>query len=405
MTRILAPGSTAPPAFRALPPLSLYVHLPWCIRKCPYCDFNSHEWRRGGDGPPEDAYVDALVADLESALPSVWGRKVPTVFLGGGTPSLFSPEAIDRLLAAIRARLPLAAGAEVTMEANPGTFERERFEGFRDAGVNRLSIGVQSFSPRHLAALGRVHDAAEARAAVDAAVELFDEVNLDLMYGLPDQAVDEALADVEEALAFRTKHLSCYQLTLEPNTLFHRHPPPLPDEDEVDAMQSAIEARLERAGFDHYEVSAYARPGHRCMHNVNYWRFGDYLGIGAGAHGKVSSPDRVVREVRWKQPIRYLEQAIAGTPAMERREVAAGELGFEFMLNVLRLTEGVPATLFAERTGVPLAAIGRELGIATRRGLLDPDPSVLRATPLGRRFLNDLVALFLRDGAHAKEPA
>jgi oxygen-independent coproporphyrinogen-3 oxidase len=405
MTRIATPLPKARPAFRALPPLALYVHLPWCLRKCPYCDFNSHEWRGGGDGPPEDAYVDALIADLELALPSVWGRKVSTVFLGGGTPSLFSPEAIDRLLSAVRARLPLSPVAEITMEANPGTFERARFEGFRESGVTRLSIGVQSFTPRHLVALGRVHDAAEARAAAAAAVELFDEVNLDLMYGLPEQSVDDALADVEEALAFRTTHLSCYQLTLEPNTPFHRQPPPLPDEDDVDAMGSAIEARLARAGFDHYEVSAYARPGHLCLHNLNYWRFGDYLGIGAGAHAKLSHPDRVVREVRWKQPKQYLARVAAGEPAMERREVPAGELGFEFMLNALRLTDGVPATLFAERTGVPLASIAREIAAATARGLLDPDPTVLRATPLGRRFLNTLVALFLRDPARAKETA
>jgi oxygen-independent coproporphyrinogen-3 oxidase len=397
VARIAAPASHARPTFRALPPLSLYVHLPWCLRKCPYCDFNSHEWRGGAEGPPEGAYVDALVDDLERALPAVWGRKVATIFLGGGTPSLFSPEAIDRLLAAVRARLPLSPEAEITMEANPGTFERRRFEGFRDAGITRLSIGVQSFDAHHLKALGRVHDAGEARAAAAAAVELFDEVNLDLMYGLPEQDLDQALADVEQALAFRTTHLSCYQLTLEPNTAFHRHPPPLPDEDAIDAMGAAIEQRLARAGFEHYEVSAYARPGHASRHNLNYWRFGDYLGIGAGAHAKVSMPDRVVREVRYKQPAQYLERAAAGDAVMERRDVPANELGFEFMLNALRLTEGVPATLFTERTGLPLAAIAREIDAATARGLLDPDPAVLRPTPLGRRFLNTLTAIFLRD--------
>ena len=408
VARLAAPASHAHPTFRALPPLSLYVHLPWCLRKCPYCDFNSHEWRGGRNGeggPPEDAYVDALVADLEQALPAVWGRKVGTVFLGGGTPSLFSPASIDRLLSSVRARLPLSPTAEITMEANPGTFERERFEGYRAAGVNRLSIGVQSFSPRHLKALGRVHDAAEARAAAGAAVELFDEVNLDLMYGLPGQTLDDALADVEEALTFRTTHLSCYELTLEPNTLFHRHPPALPDEDDVDAMADAIEQRLARAGFEHYEVSAYARPGHACAHNLNYWRFGDYLGIGAGAHAKVSMPDRVVREVRHKQPKHYLERVAAGDPVAERREVAASELGFEFMLNALRLTHGVPAALFAERTGLPIAALAREIDAATARGLLDPDPAMLRPTPLGRRFLNELTALFLRDAAPAKATA
>jgi oxygen-independent coproporphyrinogen-3 oxidase len=405
MASIAAPMSHARPTFRALPPLSLYVHLPWCLRKCPYCDFNSHEWRGGKDGPPEIEYVDALVADLERALPEVWGRKVGTIFLGGGTPSLFSPDAIDRLLAAVRARLPLSPDAEITMEANPGTFERRRFEGYRDAGVNRLSIGVQSFDARHLKALGRVHDADEARAAAAAAVELFDEVNLDLMYGLPEQVLDQALADVEQALAFRTTHLSCYQLTLEPNTLFHRHPPTLPDDDEVDGMGAAIEQRLARAGFEHYEVSAYARPGHASRHNLNYWRFGDYLGIGAGAHAKVSLPDRIVREVRCKQPAQYLERAAAGDAVMERREVPANELGFEFMLNALRLTEGVPASLFAERTGLPLASIAREIDAATARGLLDPDPAVLRPTPLGRRFLNTLTAIFLRDASPAKAPA
>ena len=336
----------------------------------------------------------------------MWGRRVVTVFLGGGTPSLFAPEAVDRLLAAIRARVMLAADAEITMEANPGTFERARFEGFRDAGVNRLSIGVQSFTPRHLAALGRVHDAAEARAAAAAAVEIFDEVNLDLMVGLPGQVAGDALNDVETALAFRTTHLSCYRLTLEPNTLFHRHPPQLPDDDEAADIEEAVAERLAAAGFAHYEVSAWARPGHRCVHNQNYWRFGDYLGIGAGAHGKVSMPDgSIVREVRWKQPKQYVERAASGEPVMERREVAPDERGFEFMLNALRLTEGVPAAWFAERTGVPIASIAREIGTATARGLLDPDPAVLRATSLGRRFLNELVALFLRDRPRTKGPA
>ena len=405
MPAAIAPSPRSSPAFRSLPPLSLYVHLPWCLKKCPYCDFNSHEWR-GAGGPPENAYVDALVADLEHALPSVWGRRVVTVFLGGGTPSLFAPEAVDRLLAAIRARVMLAADAEITMEANPGTFERARFEGFRDAGVNRLSIGVQSFTPRHLAALGRVHDAAEARAAAAAAIEIFDEVNLDLMVGLPGQVAGDALNDVETALAFRTTHLSCYRLTLEPNTLFHRHPPQLPDDDEAADIEEAVAERLAAAGFAHYEVSAWARPGHRCVHNQNYWRFGDYLGIGAGAHGKVSMPDgSIVREVRWKQPKQYVERAASGEPVMERREVAPDERGFEFMLNALRLTEGVPAALFAERTGVPIASIAREIGTATARGLLDPDPAVLRATSLGRRFLNELVALFLRDRPRTKGPA
>ena len=397
MSVVVVESRASRPRFTALPPLALYVHLPWCLSKCPYCDFNSHARKAGEAGAlPEREYVDALVADLESTLPSVWGRKVSTVFLGGGTPSLFSPEAIDRLLAAVRARLPLSADAEITMEANPGTFERERFAAFRAAGVNRISIGVQSFDPRFLSALGRVHDGDEAAAAATAAVQLFDEVNLDLMFGLPGQTIEQALADVERALSFRTTHLSCYQLTIEPNTLFHRNPPALPDEDTLADMSAAIERRLAEAGYEHYEVSAYARPGHRCRHNVNYWSFGDYLGIGAGAHAKVSLPDRIVREVRFRQPAQYIERARSGEFAVERREVRPDDLGFEFMLNALRLAGGVPSSLYAERTGLPIVSIAREIERATAQGLLDADPARLRATALGYRFLNQTVALFLR---------
>ena len=379
MSVVVVESRASRPRFTALPPLALYVHLPWCLSKCPYCDFNSHARKAGEAGAlPEREYVDALVADLESTLPSVWGRKVSTVFLGGGTPSLFSPEAIDRLLAAVRARLPLSADAEITMEANPGTFERERFAAFRAAGVNRISIGVQSFDPRFLSALGRVHDGDEAAAAATAAVQLFDEVNLDLMFGLPGQTIEQALADVERALSFRTTHLSCYQLTIEPNTLFHRNPPALPDEDTLADMSAAIERRLAEAGYEHYEVSAYARPGHRCRHNVNYWSFGDYLGIGAGAHAKVSLPDRIVREVRFRQPAQYIERARSGEFAVERREVRPDDLGFEFMLNALRLAGGVPSSLYAERTGLPIVSIAREIERATAQGLLDADPARLR---------------------------
>jgi oxygen-independent coproporphyrinogen-3 oxidase len=389
------------PRFAALPPLALYVHVPWCVRKCPYCDFNSHEWRGNADAPPEDAYVDALTADLERALPSIWGRRTISVFIGGGTPSLFSPAAIDRLLAAIRARLPLAPDAEITLEANPGTFERAKFEGFRAAGVNRLSLGVQSFNPRYLEALGRIHDAGEARAAAAAAVALFPAVNLDLMFGLPGQTIEECADDVEVAAAFGTPHLSFYQLTLEPNTRFHRHPPALPDDDTVADMQELVEARLAAKGYRRYEVSAYAQTGRECVHNVNYWRFGDYLGIGAGAHSKLSFPDRIVRELRWKQPQRYMEQSLAADPVMERREVGVHDIGFEFMLNALRLTDGVPASLFAERTGYPIALVARTVAEAERAALLESDPALLAATPLGRRFLNDLVARFLPDEAPA----
>ena len=383
----------AGPRFTALPPLSLYVHIPWCIRKCPYCDFNSHEARAA---PDEAAYVDGLLADLESALPGVWGRKVGTVFIGGGTPSLFSPAAIDRLLSGLRARLPLLPDAEVTLEANPGTFERERFAGYFAAGINRLSLGVQSFSPRHLEALGRVHGADEARRAAEAAITIFGNVNLDLMFALPGQTLAECEADVAAALAFGTPHLSFYQLTIEPNTRFHHAPPPaLPDHDLAADMQELVAARLARAGYARYEVSAYAKPGRECAHNVNYWRFGDYLGIGAGAHAKVSWPDRIVREVRFKQPQQYLARVTAGDAVMERREIARDEVGFEFMLNALRLTEGVPAALFAERTGYPLAVVAPGLAEGVRRGLIDADPARIVATDTGQRFLNTTLEMFL----------
>jgi len=387
-------ASPSAPRFAALPPLSLYVHLPWCLRKCPYCDFNSHEAR--GD-VPEDAYVEALIADLELALPSVWGRRIATVFFGGGTPSLFSPAAVDRLLAAIRARVQLAPGAEVTLEANPGTFERARFAGFRDAGINRLSLGVQSFSAAQLLALGRVHDADEAKEAAVAAREIFGEVNLDLMYALPRQTVDEARADLAAALELAPPHLSFYHLTIEPNTLFHRRPPPLPDDDTAADMMDMIEEGLTAAGYVHYETSAYARPGHECRHNLNYWRFGDYLGIGAGAHSKLSFPERILRQVRVKHPQQYLESAARGSPIMEEHEVGREAVGFEFMLNALRLSDGFPPGLFAERTGFPLATMERELRRAEQRGLLERDHSRVRPTATGRRFLNDLQAIFLPD--------
>ena len=382
----------AKPAFSVLPPLSLYVHIPWCMRKCPYCDFNSHEAR--GE-VPEAQYVDALLRDLESALPHVWGRKVVSVFVGGGTPSLFSAESIDRLLAGIRARLPILPGAEVTLEANPGTFERQKFADFFAAGVNRLSLGIQSFDDAQLRRLGRVHDADEARRAAEAALMIFGNVNFDLMYALPQQTVEAAQADLAAALAFSPPHLSFYHLTIEPNTLFHKSPPPLPDEDTAADIEGAVHATLARAGYAHYETSAYARPGRNCVHNVNYWTFGDYLGIGAGAHAKLSFPDRIVRQVRWKQPKQYLAKVAEGAPLMEETLVARGEVGFEFMLNALRLTQGVPASLFAERTGYPLAIVGRALDQAVRKGLVDADPAMLRATELGRRFQNDLLELFL----------
>jgi oxygen-independent coproporphyrinogen-3 oxidase len=391
---IVEPETLTGPRFAALPPLALYVHVPWCLRKCPYCDFNSHEAK--GD-VPEAAYVDALIEDLELALPSIWGRKVLSVFIGGGTPSLFSAAAIDRLLAGIRARVPVSPDAEITLEANPGTFECAKFAGFRAAGVNRLSLGVQSFDPKHLSALGRVHDADEARRAADAALAVFGTVNFDLMYALPRQTVAEAEADLAAALAFSPPHLSFYHLTLEPNTLFHRHPPPLPDDDTAADIEDAVEARLAEAGYRHYETSAHARAGAECRHNLNYWRFGDYLGIGAGAHSKLSFADRIVRAVRYRQPKQYMERVAARSPLQEETPVTRSDIGFEFMLNALRLTDGVPAALFAERTGYPLALVRRELAMAEARGLVEPDPTLIRATALGRRFLNDLQALFLAD--------
>ncbi len=378
----------------SLPPLSLYVHLPWCLRKCPYCDFNSHEAR--GD-VPYARYVDALVADLESVLPLVWGRRVYTVFIGGGTPSLFPPEEVARLLDAARARLPFDSEVEITLEANPGTFELARFRALRDAGVNRLSIGVQSFDGPSLKSLGRVHGADEARVAVQAALELFERVNVDLMYALPGQSPEAALADVSTALALGARHVSAYQLTLEPNTYFHRYPPALPDEDCAEQIEQAVHARLAEAGLQRYEVSAFAAPGHRARHNLNYWTFGDYIGIGAGAHAKLSLPERILRQVRHRQPQRFIEAALAGDALAEQHEVAAAQLGFEFMLNALRLVEGVPVAMFAERTGLPLAAIVPALQVAEARGLLERDHLHLKPTAHGLRYLNDLVSLFLPD--------
>jgi oxygen-independent coproporphyrinogen-3 oxidase len=346
---------------------------------------------------PEARYVDALFADLEFALPSIWGRRVGSIFFGGGTPSLFSAEAIDRALAGIRARVTVTPDAEITLEANPGTFEQTKFAGYRAAGINRLSLGVQSFDARHLKALGRVHDEREAHTAAAAALSIFDNVNFDLMYALPGQTPEDARADVQTALGYRPPHLSFYHLTIEPNTLFHRHPPPLPDEDTAAEIGDAIEGALGAAGYLHYETSAYALQGRECRHNVNYWRFGDYLGIGAGAHSKLSFPERVLRQVRYRQPEQYLAQVERGVPLLEEREVSRDDIGFEFMLNALRLNDGVPVALFAERTGFPIALVRKELDEAEQRGLIERDHQRIRPTTLGRRFLNDLQAIFLRE--------
>jgi oxygen-independent coproporphyrinogen-3 oxidase len=378
-----------------LPPLTLYIHFPWCVKKCPYCDFNSHEPAGGVAAIPEGAYVDALVADLDRVVPQVWGRRVHAIFIGGGTPSLLAPAAMDRLLSEVRARLAVEADAELTLEANPGTVEAGRFRDYRALGINRLSIGVQSFDDRFLKALGRIHDGREARRAVEIALAHFDNVNLDLMHGLPGQEAADAAADIATARAFAPPHLSLYQLTLEANTLFAKYPPRLPDEDVAAAIDDAVAEQAVLGGWQRYEVSAYARPGHASRHNLNYWNFGDYLGIGAGAHGKLSFPERIVRQTRVRNPELYLARAAAGEVPFEEADVAADDLPFEFMLNALRLVQGVPARRFEERTGLAIGAIANARDEAERRGLLAADPMVLRPTVLGLRFLNDLQSLFL----------
>lgn len=376
----------------ALPPLALYVHLPWCVRKCPYCDFNSHEAR---GSVPEQAYADALIADLEQSLPAIWGRRVQTIFFGGGTPSLFSAAALDRILAGVRARVALAPDAEITLEANPGTVEAGKFRDFRAAGINRLSLGVQSFNPHHLRALGRIHDDHEAVRAIEIAQAHFDNFNLDLMYALPEQTLAQARADVAAAIAVGAPHLSLYHLTIEPNTVFAKAPPPIPADDDAAAIHDAVGESAEAAGYSHYETSAYAKPGRACRHNLNYWRFGDYLGIGAGAHSKISFPDRIVRESRSRSPVVYMQRVHAGDPPVERNEVKVADLPFEFMMNALRLTEGFEVAVFAERTGVPLAMAEHGLRQAEAKGLIERDHLRIRPTLLGRRFLNDLLQLFL----------
>jgi putative oxygen-independent coproporphyrinogen III oxidase len=379
----------------ALPPLSLYVHLPWCIKKCPYCDFNSHEMARAE--LPEQRYIDALIADLEASLPLIWGRSVHSIFIGGGTPSLFSPAAIDRLLADIRARLRLDADCEITLEANPGTFEKDRFKAFRSAGVTRLSVGVQSFNDAHLKALGRVHDSAQAIAAVEEAAASFETFNLDIMYALPGQTLAGLEKDMRQALALSPPHISIYHLTIEPNTYFAKFPPVIPEEDLAYAMLDRITEMTAQAGMQRYEVSAYAKPGHRCFHNLNYWQFGDYLGIGAGAHSKLSFAHRIVRQVRWREPGLYIDNAQAGEAVSQEAEVSRADLPFEYMLNALRLRDGFKLQDFAEKTGLPVSALQTGLDEAERKGLIERDLTSLRPTERGFDFLNDLQSLFLSD--------
>ncbi|MBP8061303.1 MAG: oxygen-independent coproporphyrinogen III oxidase-like protein [Polaromonas sp.] len=379
----------------ALPPLSLYVHLPWCLKKCPYCDFNSHEMASAD--MPEQRYIDALIADLEASLPLIWGRSVHSIFIGGGTPSLFSPAAIDRLLADIRARLRLDADCEITLEANPGTFEKDRFKAFRSAGVTRLSVGVQSFDDQHLKALGRVHDRAQAIAAVEEAAASFETFNLDIMYALPGQDLAGLEKDMRQALALNPPHISIYHLTIEPNTYFAKFPPAIPEEDLAYAMLDRVTEMTGEAGLERYEVSAYAKPGHRCFHNLNYWQFGDYLGIGAGAHSKLSFAHRVVRQVRWREPKLYMDKALAGEAITQESEVARADLPFEFMLNALRLRDGFALQDFAEKTGLPISALQAGLDEAERRGFIERDLLRVRPSVRGFDFLNDLQALFLSD--------
>ena len=381
----------------ALPPLSLYVHLPWCIKKCPYCDFNSHETPQ--NGLPEQRYADAVIADLEAALPLIWGRTIHSIFIGGGTPSLFAPATIDRLLGDIRARLPLEPDCEITLEANPGTFEKDRFRGYRQAGVTRLSVGVQSFNDAHLAALGRVHDRAQALAAVEEVAQSFETFNLDIMYALPGQTMQQLEQDMATALQFAPPHISIYQLTIEPNTYFAKFPPVIPEDDTAYAMLDRITELTGVAGLDRYEVSAYAKPAHRCKHNLNYWQFGDYLGIGAGAHSKLSFAHRVVRQVRFREPRLYMDHALAGNAVTQAEEVSRADLPFEFMLNALRLRGGFGLREFMERTGLPLTAIEAALKQAESKGLIERDFARVRPTTLGFDFLSDLQALFLSNPA------
>ena len=405
IAHLMRPGTLT---LAALPPLSVYVHLPWCLKKCPYCDFNSHEYRSPVPTAslmqvqttpvalPEAAYLDALCADIESSLPLVWGRPVRSVFIGGGTPSLFSPAGIARLISDLRARLPLVPDCEITLEANPGTFEKDRFHAYKMAGVTRLSVGVQSFNDRHLKAIGRVHDGAQAMAAVQEAAQAFDTFNIDLMYALPNQSPQDLQHDVSTALALQPSHLSIYHLTIEPNTLFAKHEPAgLPPEDQAYDMLDLITSRTAQEGLQRYEVSAFALEGHRCWHNTNYWQFGDYLGVGAGAHSKISFAHRICRMVRHREPGLYMQKAMAEDAVAQSHEVSRAELPFEFMLNALRLKEGVPLEAFMDRTGMPLSAIDRSLQLAQQRGLLWVDHARIQPTEKGFDFLSDLQALFL----------
>jgi oxygen-independent coproporphyrinogen-3 oxidase len=394
------------PKLTALPPLSLYIHFPWCEKKCPYCDFNSHQIKdsagnadssaKASQGFDEVRYIKALIADLETELPRIWGRQVHSIFIGGGTPSLLSADGMNELLSAIRARVNLEPDCEITMEANPGSVEANKFAGFANAGINRVSLGIQSFQGQQLKALGRIHNGEEAKRAIAIALQHFKSVNLDLMFGLPNQTLEAAKADIETALSFKTPHLSFYNLTLEPNTYFANFPPKLPNEDEIDAIFEQNLALLKAAGYRRYEISAYAKKDQECKHNLNYWRFGDYIGIGAGAHGKISFPDKITRQVRERHPETYMQAMESkGNALIEAREIPAKDLPFEFMLNTLRLIDGVDTITFSERTGLPLNVVSKGLDEASKKGLLDSNPNKLKATEQGLRYLNNLQEMFL----------
>ncbi len=379
------------------PPLSLYIHIPWCVKKCPYCDFNSHEHKEAQNFTDlESMYVDALIKDLEYSLPKIWGRKIHSIFFGGGTPSLFSGKAIQKILSQVRALTPILYDAEITLEANPGAIDSNHFEAYKEAGVTRVSLGIQSFNDVHLKALGRIHNSSEAKKGIEIAMRHFDEVNLDLMYALPHQTLNEAIDDAKTATSFNTQHLSFYHLTIEPNTFFFKHPPKLPLDDESAIMQETIEDILSKEGYKHYETSAFAKPKSQCEHNLNYWQFGDYLGIGAGAHSKLTFHDKMSRESRYKNPKQYMEKVLTQHMIESETIIHESDLAFEFMMNHLRLIDGFSIQSFEDKTGLNISIIDKELKAATDKKLITMDHEVIKPTLLGQRFLNDLLSIFLK---------
>ena len=385
-------GDTTISGLKNPPPLALYIHIPWCIKKCPYCDFNSHESR---NEIPEKRYVAALISDLEQSVPRVYGRKIKSVFFGGGTPSLFSADSINEILSAVNMLTPLEYGAEITLEANPGTVDTTHFAGYRQAGVNRVSLGIQSFNAGYLKSLGRIHDDRQAISAAELALKAFERVNFDVMYALPNQTLNDALADAKRAVDLNPDHLSFYHLTLEPNTPFYRTPPSLPSDDLSADMQEKIEHFLAEHGYEHYETSAFCKPKSNARHNLNYWQFGDYLGIGAGAHSKLSYHDKITRETRHKHPKVFMEAAERGDATDNTWQIAQADLGFEFMMNALRLIDGFDISLFQQRTGMPWEAISMSLAEASKKSLITHEQQLIKPTLLGQRYLNDLLSLFL----------